>query len=352
MSENILSLYTIEFVTSNGQLIAEFAPDIVTADITLERNKTYNAKLTFDLDKFEEYCRDAGRTASSILGTGENEVRIRRGTVYLMGGQVGRLDGNLKDKKQLMVYVVGFLDLLAQRVTGSAEAYSEDAGLIAWDAINASQIKTNGDFGIRKGTIQTSITRTLTYEYKSLKDVITELADIDNGFDFEFTYDKKFNVFYPSMGNKKTEYELTYPGNIKTIKISDDSAQLANEVLVRGQGYSKGQTLVTVDDSPSQLAFKLRQKILDKPDLVDNATLTAAGNELLRANKAVFESIILTMDGKQDPQIGTYGLGDQVHVVVENIKTFPIDNYYKVDKINITIDDKATETVELTLSLV
>lgn len=346
------SKYTLEILDASDNTIAEFSGRAKDRELTFIRNGSYSATWRIDLDTFQEYADAIQTSPSSILSNGRHSVRIKRLDVPLFAGQIVFIEGVLGEVRELEIRVAGWLDLLSFRYTAAEKTFtSTDAGTIGWTLIDDSQNLTNGDLGITQGTIQTSVNRIREYTDKKIKDALIELTEIEDGFDMEITHDKRFNVYYPSMGVAIDAFRFTYPGNIKHMTVTDDATELLNYVTARGQGFGSGQIVDIRQDTASQAIYTLRQGILDYSEIPDLTTLQNLADEEIANLANPFRVIRITLDGNRSPYVGSYGLGDTVHVKVEDMSMYSdIDNTYKIDEINIKIDDDDNEDVDLKLT--
>lgn len=352
--QNLDSKYTLEILDNTGSLVADLTGRAKARNIKLIRNGVYEAAFEVDLDMLEQYARQLTFDPRSILAVGQNQVKISRNGVPLFGGQIMLHEGTLSEEHKLIVRAVGWLELLNNKYTASLKTFSAtDAGTIAKTLIDDAQTGSNASFGIltSSGYIQASVNRDRTYEYQNVKEAIIRLSEVKNGFDFEFTWDKKFYVYYPQMGGTRTEFTFEYPGNIKKIVVSEDGKQLVTQAIVRGQGFGEAQTVVTRDDTTAQTAYKVRTKILDEASVIETATLQDKGDEVLRVQGSPLKVLKVTLDGNRYPPIGAYGLGDRVNVKVIGYQMYPVDAYYRIDEINIKISDDDSEEIELKLTL-
>ena len=354
--QNLDSKYTLEIYSNTGSLIGEFSGRAQGRQVRLIRNGVYEATWKIDVDTLEDLARQINTNAKSILGVGTNEVQIKRLGVSIFGGKIISYDGSISEKREVTIKCVGWFELLKDRFTMVEKVFSAtDAGTIAKTLIDDTQALTDGSLGIitSSGQIQASVNRDRTYPiYKNVKDAITQLAEVQNGFDFEFAPDKKFYVYYPAMGGTRTDFAFEYPGNIKTMRISTNAKELINEVIVRGNGQGEATITRVVSDAASKTAYKLRQQIVEYADISESATLDAHGNEIISAKKSPIEIISLTVDGDQNPKIGNYWLGDRVRVRMKELTLYQhIDADYRVDEIVIKIDENDAEEVDLKLTL-
>jgi len=353
IKQNLDSRYSLEILDSSNDLIAEFSGRAKNRSIKLSRNNTYEASWSLDIDDLEKFARQININARSLLSAGQNRVAIKRINVPVFGGQIIYYDATLQDQRYVNIKAVGWLDLYKDRYTSVLREFTAtDAGVIASTLISESQALSYGSFGTTIGTIKSSVNRDRTYEYKNIKEALIQLSEVHNGFDFEFTWDNIFNVYYPSMGVQRNEFEFVYPGNIKSIKISTDASGLLNYAILRGQGYGEGQIIDISQDVNSQIAYKRREVVLDYSDIPDADTLLQLGNEEVSIKKQPLEVIEITLDGNKEPFLGSYGLGDRVKVRVEGLQLYSnIDAFYRIDEIEVKIDDNDNEEVNLKLTL-
>lgn len=353
MANNLNPLYVIEIYNSAGTLISDLSGKYIQSiKIDLIRNRAEQIVLNFNLQNLEDYARALGTNVLSLFQVDLNEVRIKRGANYLCAGQISHVQAAAGgDDMTIEVRASGWLELFAKRYTDSSEVYSStDAGAIAWDLINDTQ--TSSTFGITQGTIQTSTSRDRTYEYKNIKDAIIQLSEVINGFDFEFTYDKIFNVYYPRQGSS-VPIEFEYGRNCFSISLPIDGTFICNQAIVRGQGLGTQQLVQTRNNAASQTTYKLRQKILDYPDVKENATLQQHGDSELGINAIpTFTPQIVLMPNQDNTQPiikRDFWLDDSFTVKVPGSDFFAIaaNNVYRIESINVSVDKDGVETISL-----
>ena len=346
-------LYSLKVYNPDGELVADLTGRAMKRRLQLMRNRAEVISAEFDLDNIRDLATTIGLTAEDIFAVNRNELRIMRGDRVMAAGEiqaiVPTIDG---DTRRLAVRAVGWLDLWASRYTDASEVYTAtDAGQIAWDLIDDSQSLTNGDFGITEGEIQASVNRDRTYQYKNIKDAIIQLSEVVNGFDFEFTWDKQFNVYYPNIGSDRPDIVFTYPGNIKRLSFLRDGTDIANKILARGSGFGVDVFQATASDTVSQGIYKLREKFIQFNDVTDADTLQEhADGELLNYAK-FYDMPDIVVDGSLAPVFGAYGLGDIVRIYIgEERNIFQVINgSYRIEAMDLSIDDQDQETVRLRL---
>ncbi len=325
-----MSLYCIEIHRPhpvNGEtLLADISPDITDRSFVISRNKAEAIDLKLDLRQAELRADKARMSFDSLFAEGANELRIFRGNRPLIGGTINYVDPVLDDSgESLEIKATGFLDLLKDRVLfpvagvdGGKTIYtSQDIGAVMWDMIATSQadfylpngeLITNGDFGIRQGVIQTS--RLLSDSWApfatNLRDILIAITGRLDSVDFSFTYDKKFNVFYPGIGSDKSrELLFTYPGNIKKLEYPKDATSLVNVAIERGQGNGLDQQVIQVRQNlDSQGQYARRDGVFDQPDVNVVDTLNDYGDEEVRVAGTSARIPDVVVDGRMEPQLG------------------------------------------------
>lgn len=347
-----MNKYAIKLQNSSGTALADVAGMAQNLRYSKTRNRADQISFSVDIGKLNEYLNETGQTALGILGVNQTEVIVSRHGVAQVGGQIMQIDTVIQsDNRTVAVKAVGWLDLFDKRFTSANKEISTptDAGAIGWTLINDSQNLTNGDFGITQGTIQTTTDRIRTYEYKNVKQALIDLTEVEGGFDMEFTPAKVFNV-YTSIGVRREKMAFKYPGNIKGIRVPRTGVQMINDLVVRGQGYGLAQLTSIVENTSSKSAYKVRQAIKDFPEVFLSDTLDEIGAEEIAAAKDPLELLQITVDGNGEYAIGDFGVGDEVRVNIEEVPTLThVDNYYRVEKIDVQVDENESESITLTL---
>lgn len=246
-----MSRWSIEIYNSLGQRMADLSSKSLERKLVRARNRSDIINLKYDLDEIKKLCRKIGVPAFELFAVNQNEIRFKRDGVVLGAGQIVDTTPSItEDVRTIDIKGLGWFDLLGTRYTDVLRRFEQvDAGEIAWTTIDESQQKPDGDFGITLGNIQTSIPHDITYEFKNIKELITQLSEVENGFDFEITWDKVFNVYYPAIGQLRDDIILSYPGNISSLSFNRRGLETANQVIARGAGDG-GNNIYSIVDEP------------------------------------------------------------------------------------------------------
>lgn len=353
-----MAIWHTEIYDRDGALIGDISTKALNRRIGKLRNRADTISLRYDLDDIKRYCQALGITVWQLFGVSQNEVRVKRGTTVISAGHIVEAHPSIMgDRRTIEIIAVGWFDLLGLRITDEggpdSDYYFEatDAGQIAWGLINASQQQSAAaDFGITQGTIQASVDRDRTdYSFKNIRDAIIQLSEVIDGFDFEVTWDKVFNVYYPKIGSRRTDIELTYPGNIRELSFGRYGMQIANQITARGAGFGPGAYKSVADDLTSQGKFWLRQRIVDFNDVSTTATLDEHAAEELRVAKEFTDIPTLVLDQANAPKVGTYGIGDEIKIGIDaDFDVFgPVSDWFRIDGMDIALDENEVETVTL-----
>ncbi len=346
--------YSIELWTPAGQMLADLSGGARSRRIILSRNEPDDITWDIDLAYFESYCRKSGISPLTALVPGQTEVRIKRGTDYLCGGQVSLVTPAVDSQSAtLTIRANGFLSLFKDRVTGSTQTYTGWQGpAIAWDLINTSQSVANGSFGVTQGAVATTSTLSRTYQRQDIMSALQDLTTAQSAsFDFEFTPTKVFNT-YAAIGSQRPEVIFEYPGNIVSLQAPIDATAIANRIYMLGSGSGQlGNVQTEVDDTNSQLNYTVREKVVNESGVADVPTLTDLGNAELSAWSFPFKIPTIVVDGNKAPFVTDYHIGDYVYLKVGQFQYLnDINALHRIEKIDLAIDDTDSEQVTLYLA--
>lgn len=348
------SKYSVELVTPAGLLIADLSGRAMNRVLTKSRNEADSISWSLDLNEFERYCRLTGQLPQNVIIVDQTEVRIKRNSEYLSGGQINYCSTAITpDKQTIDIKASGFLNLFKDRYTNVERIFTGvQATTIAATAINETQALTNGNFGITIGTLATVGVHDRTYRRTEIKDLLQNLTRVQtNAFDMEFMYNKVFNT-YVSIGSNRPDIIFEYPKNIKSFTIPLDGTGVANEITALGGGFGEeAQTQAIVSDLGSQASYALRQKIITPNGVTEQTNLNDHANAELAAWSFPFELPQITLDGNIAPFITDYGIGDYVRVIIKGYKWLDhVDRTYRIEKFDLKIDNEDNEEVVLYIS--
>jgi hypothetical protein len=336
-------------------MLADLAGRAKERRVTMSRNEAEDVRIVLDLNDFEAYCRAARVDPAALLAPNSTEIRVKRGDTYLCGAKLlYRRIRVTPDTQEIELRATGFLNLFKRRYTAASRVFTAvEATTIASTLITESQAQgANWDFGVTIGTLATVGTHDRTYLDDEIKDSIQRLTRVQvSPFDFEFTYNKVFNT-YAAIGSQRPELIFEYPGNIRSYDLPLDGTLTANHIRVLGSGSgTDGSARVTVDDLNSQTNYKVLEDKLLQSSVVDTATLTENGNAELAAWAYPFEIPTIHVNGNIAPFVTDYHIGDYVRTkITGNTLSAGVNAMYRIEKIDLTIDENDNEDIHLFLS--
>ena len=210
-----------------------------------------------------------------------------------------------------------------------------------------------GDFGVVDGPDQyvTGVQRDRNFTDQNIKDALMNLTElIDGKFDFAFTHDRKFNT-YEIQGTYRPNTRLTYPYNIKSISTPKTALNLFNYTIGLGSGFgeetvrSEGGYAQHID---SRLNYGTRMRIVSFNSIENQTVLdqnTAAENS---RTKDLLILPKLTVSG-EFLDLSTVWVGDRIPVEVQGHPSLPLNDVYRIEQLDVTIDENDAEDIALTV---
>lgn len=342
-------LYEFILFDRNGTPIADISKICQSRSYSVQRNRAENISFTIPLNTFEKFALQNGLESRDMLEPLNTEVKVKRNGVWKFGCAIGESPITL-GSNDMMISVRGFgyLDHLADRYVTPVPFNGVDGTQIAWDLINLTQSQTNGDLGITQGpnqVITQSRDRT-EYRYQNVKDAIINLAKLsDYPFDFEFTYDKKFNT-YTKIGSDFTDELIIYPGNIIELEIPRTGMRTYNSIYALGSGFDADQVSDYVEDPESQLNLIRREKVQTWNSVETSTTLRQNADAYLQDHKDLLEIPQFTLSGK-DFDLNKYWVGDRLNVRVDGHSFINPESIQRIEKIDVTIDENDAEQIKV-----
>jgi hypothetical protein len=312
-------------------LIKNFAGTEVTEvfDIPFERirlveelNVGVSGSVSVNFLALKRYADKLLTDVDSIIGNVYKEWYLYKDSSLLYGGVLTdrQLNGSKAQATSLTIGLTGFEGLLSNRVTGEKDVFSsDDSSDIAWSLISTSQAKTYGNYGITRGLNPTTVDRDRTYRFEYIRKAIEKMSsnEVYNGFDWEITAQKVFNVYYPK-GEVKPNIVLD---DFNIISWQDNkplTGRLANRAYVIGEGQEDAILFTMVEDTTPQETWYLQEVALSHKDIKTVATLEDKGNKYLDKYKEPKRTINLVVNDK-NPDVVSYNVGDSLKVIINSI---------------------------------
>jgi hypothetical protein len=241
--------------------------------------------------------------------------------------------------------------------TGSQVYKNADPLLIARSLIQVAQNSTvtaNSNLGVVTGAELSGQTITKTYFDAELKSVLGAIQDLSHasttGFDFKIkvAYDgafnptKTFTIGYPRLGTaysstNATAPVLEFPGNVVEYTLLEDGTLAANFIFAVGVGNGQGKLNRYASDSTQWSAgWPLLEGATNYGDVSNQTLLDNLAAGQLAAVKNPPQSLKITYPPYQDPILGSYALGDDVRVRINDDRAGQVDDYFRIVSISVT----------------
>lgn len=341
----------------NGVRVGDISRLAKDRSFTLRRNASEDLKFSMDLTAFERYCESAGRDPMATLEPYVTDVRVKRNGTYMFGTQVVELSYDLREGGvKVGVRATGFLDLFKDRYI--TKTYSGiEATAIFRDAIAETQSgDPTDDFGVEQGAQQytTPVNRDREFVDQNVRDLLVNLtALIDGNFDFRFNYDRTFEIF-EQIGADRSGNKFTYPYNISSATVPRSALNLYNYIIGIGSGFgeealrSEYPDNLTAASPESRLNYKTRQKIVTFNSVTEQGTLDENTSAYLERVKDILMLPKINTNGTFC-DLGVIGVGDRIPVEVQGHPAIPLNDTYRIEQIDCTLDDNDAEDISLTI---
>ena len=256
--------------------------------------------------------------------------------------------------------------------TGSQVYKNVDPLLIARTLIQNAQLSpvtANSKIGVVTGTETSSAMVSKTYYDAELKSILVAVQDLSHastsGFDFKIkvAYDgafnptKTFTIGYPRLGtayssSNATAPVLEFPGNVIEYTLLEDGTLASNFIYAVGAGNGQGKLNRYQYDSAQYAAgWPLLEGATNYGDVSNQALLDNLALGQLNAVKNPPQSLKITYPPYVDPILGSYNLGDDVRVRINDDRAGQVDDYFRIVSIAVTPgENNAGERAILTLT--
>lgn len=222
----------------------------------------------------------------------------------------------------------------------------EDEAAIAWQLVQATQSKTGGDLGITRGSGQTTgfLRDRLYTAGKGIAESISQIGDLDGGFDWEIDPFLRLNVFNPARG-RDTDEVLDFGGAVKSFTRATLPAEYGNAVrAIAGTDPRAPETREATDlAARPEGRFEIERGF---PDILEQSTLAAKADWLLAESQVLRPSYTLTLAPDRYPGPQALWLGD---TCIVTIRSGRLDEHSRQRVMEITFepDGDGGETVRV-----
>lgn len=334
---------------------------LVIADLTgtpLEEVPHNNLQYGFSLNEYGS-CQWVipirhSKCKKSLLDPGKREVHLYRNGIRVWGGYLWQASST--DNGGVRFSAEGFGSRLDRWAIDTNKAYTNaDQINIAWDLINWHQTKTNGNMGFTRGSAPASgFTRTikwLGYERPFLGDAIREMAEDDDGFDWEIDQFKAFNTYYKNKGTPRSDIVFELGKNVVGLSINVDAGNVANSWTGLGSGEGAAMCIAIASDATSQTAYGLLDGVETFQEIRNFAPLQRMTDSMLRQYKnARWQPQLSLQMSTGDPAYGGFDLGDSCRTIA-HYGYMEVDQLFRVVTIEYQLSNEGREQCSVYLDV-
>jgi hypothetical protein len=300
--------------------------------------------LSFTIDGRHEQAAGLTELASDIWAYRDRQL-LHRGRAGTSSDTVSA------DSHTTTINAPDYRALLDRRILHDNDKLSytqEDEASIAWQLIQATQAKPGGNLGITRGSGQTTgyLRDRLYTAGKSIAESITQIGDLDGGFDWEIDPQLRLNIFNPQRG-RPTDVVLDYGGAVSAFTRAVVLAEYANSIRATAAADPRAPEYREVADIATRPEGRIE---LDRgfPDILEQSTLAAKADFLLADASVWRPSYTLTLAAGRYPGPGVLWLGD---TCIVSIRSGRLDEHtvQRVVEIAFDVGDDGEETVNITV---
>lgn len=238
-----------------------------------------------------------------------------------------------------------------------------DQNTIARSFILLANLHTGGDINIELDASLSGILRERTYEGYELKSIgegLRQLANVINGPDLAFDVSsysdgspkRILRVGTPLIGQQGSPHVWEFGGNIQAYIWPSDGSKMATRVFAVGNGIEKGTPIAVAEE---QTRYALGWPLLESEHGYSSVSSTAVLQEHADADQIASRAPValpqLTVRGDLPPTLGTYGLGDDAVVIIQDdFHTEELTTPMRIVQMEISPGEQQGEQVKLVMA--
>lgn len=329
-------------LVGDDEPIEELPAEIFVYGYRVNRPGRINFSLSLDHEK----------AVVTNVEPGVHEVAVERNKAVVWRGPVLQVVED--DRMRTLVFNgEGLLHYTSRmHVTDDLAFTSIDLAVICRALIDHHQDKAGGDFGIDTSGSESSRVATRMYEGYEIRNIaesLYQLAETDDGIDFEVDPDtRRFIVHYPQAGTRQ-ESIVYDQRNIRSFHRTKNSANQASQILGVGTGDGVSKLTASTQDSAAVAAYRLTQRVRSRVEETTQSVL----DDYVLAQLALFKDVPNTLAitvGTSDPDPFTAALGDEIRINWPSPYD-PVDEFQRLVGLDIIWNSGEEEAVLYTTPL-
>jgi hypothetical protein len=333
------------------QIIAEIPLFGTYMDLELNVGGRFDG--TFQLDQTgmrNQDLIDATIPGRCFVIVERNEVPIWGGFVWSRVYQ--------SQAKTVQLYAQHFMQYPTYQFIRSDFFRSNDQLTIFFDLWNHMQAVFGRNMNINPPTVfpTSGLFKTVdikSFDFKSYGEVISSIADTNNGFDWTIDFARYNNLYiktlragYPFLGtNNPSQLIFEYPGSILNYYATESMADAGTNVFTLGSG--DGEAMVFYEAIAQDLldaGFPRWDVVASRKDSGDTNlnNLGRQEGDIRRPPKLVLKP---SLKGNKVPEFGSWGLGDACQLVIKDPR-FPNVINFPTRIVKWTLQPQSSENTE------
>lgn len=356
--------YEVEVWHQGTTLLGEIGRMLNSFSWVETRNGVGGIDFNIDESALKEYCDSIGEDAKTFLQLKNTDIKIKRYGSYRTAGFVNDFpDPNYNQSNSTVsIAADGYLNLLADQIVQNPSFSQVETTDIAWNIVNGVSSRAGSTLGITKDSTNwfaTGVLRDRTYDNQQyVKDLLVNLTSLGDGskdFDFRFTPMRKMQTF---DYNSPTIHDVTiqYPAPTKpnkgvgatsmTLRVA---SEMVNKVIAKGSGQGSATLVAEYQDDTSIAQYGIHEAVVLFSDISDTTILMQKAQAIVAAKKDPIVLPVVNVNGATF-DISLIHAGDVIKVINTKSPWFPIDAYFRIEEIKVSIDKNSNEDIELILS--
>lgn len=297
--------------------------------MTMEMNTGGQFQGTFQLDQ-------TGKSNEALIAAtipGRTWVACERNNVCIWHGFIWSRVYSAQSKS-LQLFAMSFENYPKKRIIEQDLSYvGTDPRNIFRNLWSTMQAATNSNMNINIPSAFTTATSmgldVLATEYRYFDEVMSELSDGENGFDWYIgvakdgaNYKKSLLIGQPLLGSIESPTMVTfeYPGNITQYYMTEFMSDAGTDIKIIGGGEGSSMNVGTYQNTLMYSQGWPRWDVdITRKDITSSTTLTAFAAQQAIVRMPPMNVIKLTVNGNIAPiEFGTFNLGDACKIVIKD----------------------------------
>lgn len=192
------------------------------------------------------------------------------------------------------------------------------------------------------------------WDMNTYGEIIDGITNLEDGCDYTIDYFeengrplKRVMVGYPQLGNpiEISGMILDYPGCISNYYRTENSTESVNHTWATGDGEGYGLTTGSAYDADGLLSYPLLEGVNSYQGVTDQDTIDAHAASDLAAKPVGKQRFGLNLIGTEEPIFGSYGLGDDARVMIEDT-WFSTGTEFPVRVVGWNVTPSSSDSVE------